>query len=195
MREDKFRLFRQGISESRFRPYLIGSGGNATDAYSLYAWNVALSESLYPCLNFVEMALRNAIHSAVSTNFRDGYWFLNNLVGKERAIVSGVRRDLQDRGKSPTAPDFVSSLWFGFWVNLFSNRYEGILWPQLLRPIFRVCRGVIALLETFASVLIASVSSAIASSITNQSGIYKTWNNSTNKCWKPSAGLARLCWR
>ena len=136
MQSHRFRQFQQGISASRLRPYSIGSGGDAAEAYGRYAWNVALSESLYPCLNFVEIALRNAIHSAVSTNFRDEYWFLNSLVGKEKTIVSGVRRDLQEQGKSPTATDFVSSLWFGFWVNLFSNRYEGILWTQLLKPIF-----------------------------------------------------------
>ena len=136
MQRDIFGQLEQGISASRFRPYSIGSGGDVTEAYGLYAWNVALSESLYPCLNFVEIALRNAIHSTVSTNFGDEYWFLNNLVGKEKSIVSGVRRELQEQGKSPTATDFVSSLWFGFWGNLFSNRYEGILWPHLLRLIF-----------------------------------------------------------
>ena len=136
MQENQFRLFQQGISESRFKPYLVDSGGDVTEACAQYAWNIALSESLYPCLNFVEIALRNAIHRAAYEGLGDEYWFINHLDGKEKSIVSGVRQELAALGKPASADNFVTSLWFGFWVNLFTNRYERILWPWLLKPIF-----------------------------------------------------------
>lgn len=34
------------------------------DLAARYLWNVALAESLLPCLQFVEVTLRNAIHHA-----------------------------------------------------------------------------------------------------------------------------------
>ena len=102
----------------------------------MYAWNTALGESLYPSLNFIEISLRNAIHSAASGEFGDEYWFFTHLAGKERSIVRKVNRDLIQHKNAPSPGDIVSNLLFGFWVSLLSNAYEIILWPQLLRPVF-----------------------------------------------------------
>lgn len=133
---DKFREFQQVIPESRFRPYLAGSGGDVLAAYDRYVWNIALSESLYPCLNVVEIALRSAIHRAAFEGSGDEYWFLNRLTGLEQSVVSGVQKNLAASGKPANADNFIPELLFGFWISLFTNRYEGILLPWLLRPVF-----------------------------------------------------------
>ena len=106
------------------------------EALGLYAWNVALCESLYPSLNFIEIVLRNTIHGVASQYFGDDYWLLSHLTGREKSIVRSVNRDLKETKLAPSAGDIVSNLQFGFWVKLLSNKYEGILWPQILRPVF-----------------------------------------------------------
>ena len=132
--ERYFNWLRLGISSERLSPYR--GRKSSSELFALYAWNISLSESLYPCLNSIEIALRNSIHDTASAYLGNDYWFLNHLVGREKAIASRLKQDLQKRGKTSTAGDFVSNLWFGFWVNLLSNRYEGVLWPHLLRSVF-----------------------------------------------------------
>ena len=125
----------EGISRDRLAPYLDGTP-SSLEGLALYAWNVTLCESLYPSLNFIEIALRNAIHYAACRSFGDEYWFLTRLSGKEKAIAHGVNKNLKKHKHTPSAGDIVSHLWFGFWVKLLSNSYEGMLWPQLLKPVF-----------------------------------------------------------
>ena len=61
---------------------------------------------------------------------------MTRLSGKEKTIAQRVNKDLIKRKNTPSAGDIVSHLWLGFWVKLLSNSYEGILWPQLLEPVF-----------------------------------------------------------
>ena len=135
MHDEFFWQFQQGISDNRLAPYL-SQRPSPQEALGLYAWNVALCESLYPSLNSIEVAVRNGIHDAAASDFGDEYWFLTRLSGKELVIASRVNRDLKKYAATPSAGDIVSHLWFGFWVKLLSNSYEGVLWPHLLRPVF-----------------------------------------------------------
>ena len=94
--QDKFlNRLQEGISRGRLEPYLNGKR-SLQESFGLYLWNVALCESLYPCLNSIEIALRNAIHDAASSNFGDEYWFLTRLFGKEKAIAHGVNKEPQE---------------------------------------------------------------------------------------------------
>lgn len=43
--------------------------------FARYAWNMALSENLYPSLQALEIALRNTIHYAASQHFNRSDWF------------------------------------------------------------------------------------------------------------------------
>ena len=79
-----------------------------------YLWNMALAESLYPSLQTLEVALRNAIHDAV-----------------QRAVSS-----LTHQQKPQDAGRIVAELSFGFWTSLMDRRYEQSLWPRLLKPVF-----------------------------------------------------------
>ena len=136
MMQDGFLIRLQpGLSHERLAPYL-NERASPREALGLYAWNVALCESLYPCLNSIEIALRNAVHDTVSRDFGNENWFSHYLQGKEKGNVSGVIQKLRKHGQTPTPGRIVSNLLFGFWVKLLSNSYEGILWPRLLKPVF-----------------------------------------------------------
>ena len=47
---------------STYRP----AGGTDEEMLVNYLWNMALCEALYPCLNTLEVSLRNGLHHAAS---------------------------------------------------------------------------------------------------------------------------------
>lgn len=135
--EQFFSSLRNAISDARFEPYGSSHPRNDAEGYAVYAWNIALCESLYPALNGIEIALRNAIHFAADNYFSDGLWFAGRLSWQEEDQVNKLRNKIDPSGvKHLTAGDFVSGLSLGFWVDLFKRRYEQILWPWLLRQVF-----------------------------------------------------------
>lgn len=54
------------ISRERLSSYFTASGGSTASALELYVWNCAVSAAFYGPLQSVEVALRNAVHSALS---------------------------------------------------------------------------------------------------------------------------------
>ena len=125
------------VSDDRLEPYRKGQPQSDLAAYATYAWNIALCESLYPALNGVEIALRNSIHDSATQKFGTDLWFNSRLKNPEKERLDKLRKQLDPSGVKPlTAGDFVSGLTLGFWVDLFKRRYEQILWPWLLRPVF-----------------------------------------------------------
>ena len=132
---DYFGEFQMSASAERLKPYL--NDVDETQAFALYLWNIALCESLYPCLNCLEVALRNSIHRSASTKFGTDLWFVGRLKGPEDERLQRVSDKFRRLGvTSPTAGDLVSSLSLGIWVDLFKGRYEQVLWPDLLPHIF-----------------------------------------------------------
>ncbi len=108
-------------------------GGSDEDALATYLWNAALSEALYPALQGVEVALRNAVHAAGMDTFGDdALWFdtpaVLPLQQRERDMMLAARRTLQQHHKPPTAGRLIAELNFGFWVGLFNAPYERVLW-------------------------------------------------------------------
>jgi hypothetical protein len=101
---------------------------------------VALSESLYPSLQMLEIALRNAIHQSASQNFGRGDWFddphIIPIQSHEEHAVQKARDTLRKNKKSTDVSHVISELTFGFWTGLLSRRYEQALWPKLLRATF-----------------------------------------------------------
>ena len=135
--EQFFSNLRISISDARFEPYRSSHPRSDEDGYAAYAWNIALCESLYPALNGVEIALRNAIQSAAENYFGSGLWFAGRLRWQEEDRINKLRNKIDPLGvKALTAGDFVSGLSLGFWVDLFKRSYEQILWPWLLRQVF-----------------------------------------------------------
>jgi len=127
----------QFISAERFAPYGQDSDRNGSiDGYGRYFWNVALSESLYPGLQGLEVTLRNGIHEAAASRFGKEYWFDEVLVSQESQVFQEIVRRLNSQEKPTTVGQLIANSHFGFWVSLFNSRYEGILWPGLLKAVF-----------------------------------------------------------
>ena len=125
------------ISEPRFDRYLAQAGDKyAHSSLACYLWNTLLSESLYPTLQGVEVTLRNSIHKAASEKFGSAGWLDSVLVDPEKRHLESARENLQNQNKDTGPDNLMSELNFGSWVGLFHNRYEGILWPQMLRAVF-----------------------------------------------------------
>ena len=105
----------------------------------LYRWNIILSELLYPLLNVIEVALRNAIHTAIASHFNNENWLLDNwfLAEEEGREIQKQARYLQYRNQLDVG-HLIAELNFGFWTGLLDRRYEHkqLLWPTLLRATF-----------------------------------------------------------
>jgi hypothetical protein len=117
------------ISRARLQRYRLASGSDL-DTVVNYVWNVALAESLFCCLNAVEIALRNALHNTLTQHFGVPTWFDRRglLEPVQVASVETVKRRIQAYG-DPVAPDrVVSELTFGFWVVILSRNYATRLW-------------------------------------------------------------------
>ena len=138
IQSDFFSNLANAISGDRFAPY---ASRHEADAFGVYAWNIALCESLYPALNCLEIVLRNSIHAAAVREFGAEDWFQSRLHPNELEKVNRLSDDL--RRKRPVAgfgvSDLVSNLTLGFWLSLFRTGYEPILWPKLLEPVFPYC--------------------------------------------------------
>lgn len=139
MREEHFSSLRSAISQERLSPYCHSEDEDDLCAFARYAWNMALSESLYPTLQGLEITLRNSVHKAATDAFGTDFWFdsetgiLKNL---EQKKVKGAKEKLERENKSITSGRIVAELNFGFWTSLFNSRYEQVLWPKMLKATF-----------------------------------------------------------
>jgi len=89
-----------------------------------YTLNMALSESLYPTLQFSEIALRNAIHQSLGTRCGTDAWYdspLARLSTWQQDTVAEAKNALGKRRKSLTPNRIVAELTFGFWTAFFNN--------------------------------------------------------------------------
>jgi hypothetical protein len=67
---------RRAISHERLDAYRQrGTSNDDVELFAHYAWNMALSESLYTPLQCLEVSLRNSIHDAASAHFKTDTWF------------------------------------------------------------------------------------------------------------------------
>ena len=132
-----FSEFQRATSRSRLEPYLNHSPNrDEAQAFGTYLWNLALCESLYPALQGVEIALRNAIHDTASAEFEDEFWFKSQLTGYEKKQIEEIEKGFA-KLKTPVTPGrFIAECNFGFWENLFNGNYEHILWRKMLRATF-----------------------------------------------------------
>ena len=83
-----------------------------------------------------EVTLRNSIRKAAAEKFGSAGWLDSVLVNPEQQHLQAARERLQNQSKDTGPDNLMSELNFGSWVGLFHHRYEGILWPQMLRAVF-----------------------------------------------------------
>lgn len=139
MQADFWPLLKQAISHERLEGYSSRKEMMGQESvYAHYAWNMALSESLYPSMQGIEIALRNSLHTAASQRFGSEKWFDDQLLvhERDRGFVSSAKEILVKSGKPVEPSRVIAELSFGFWTSLFDVRYEQRLWPWLLKPVF-----------------------------------------------------------
>jgi hypothetical protein len=132
---------RKALSGERLDAYGLGRADD--EKIANYLWNLALCESLYPALNSLEVALRNAVFDAGARAFggistRDVPCWLDASpslfdADHEQSVIAAKQR-LRERGRALEPGRLVAELTFGFWTSLFEVRYERnkVLWPRLI---------------------------------------------------------------
>lgn len=126
------------LSSERLQAYRLKDDTDL-DVVVRYFWNISLCEAFYPALQNLEIAFRNSLHTSLSAHFNNAYWMWNDpplADPRDREEVERAEDNLQRRRKPLEPPRMVAELTFGFWTRLLDRRYERVLWPQLLKPVF-----------------------------------------------------------
>ena len=132
------------LSIERFQPYLDSSEGNAHKALELYLWNAALSQVVMQGISHFEIALRNAVNSAMESCWHgQKHWPLDDASPARQPIMRKAARGMLDSNRinriaidavvstlpsSSTIGDIVSNLTLGFWVHLSDRSREAVIW-------------------------------------------------------------------
>jgi hypothetical protein len=132
-----FQDLRRALSVPRFDSYCQEGGGEQTGLQK-YLWNTALCESLYPTLQILEVAFRNATHAAISKTLGDDQWLMKGgvfLYAPEKEKIAGAVESLKSHNKVQNEPVLVAELSFGFWTSLLDSRYE-TMWHRIIKSVF-----------------------------------------------------------
>ncbi len=87
---------------------------------------MALSESLYPALQFAEIALRNAVHRELTARCSMAAWYdspLARLTLWQQDKVAEAKAALARNRKPPMPGRIIAELNFGFWTGFFNNAH------------------------------------------------------------------------
>ena len=104
-------------------------GADHTTTLSRYLLNMALSESLYPALQFAEIALRNAVHRELTARCGSDAWYDSphaRLTSWQQDKVTEAKDSLRSNRKPITPGRIVAELTFGFWTGFFNNAHARI---------------------------------------------------------------------
>ena len=124
------------FSKDRLQPYLNRHDLDFDKAVKHYKINIEISESFYPLLSILEIALRNSFDYQLSRKFNDENWFENPDFIKISSrfqidrITEAINSILREK-KSITSGKIISELSFGFWTSLLDSKFERILWKNL----------------------------------------------------------------
>lgn len=100
-----------------------------------YIYNVEVSESFYPVIAALEVALRNRLYNAIAI-LKGENWLLeeinnqNILSDNERNILLEAYKKLKRKHNTPSTCTIIAELTFGFWVNLCKKSYKNSLWDK-----------------------------------------------------------------
>ncbi|MGI4735875.1 MAG: Abi family protein [Janthinobacterium lividum] len=128
--------FERLFSTGRLARFYQAARQDTTEASALYAANIQLSESLYPCLAVAEVALRNALHRQLSYLCRSPDWYrllpaYDRVLADLQPELDKAQKYIRARRETLSTDKIVAELTFGFWSSLFNRAYELVLWKQL----------------------------------------------------------------
>jgi hypothetical protein len=143
------------LSPERIATYMAAAGGDRARAMRLYTWNTAVSAAFYGPLQGLEVAVRNAMHRALTAKY-GAAWYDNDTCGFDAGTlnrIAGAKNDLRRDGYPVDSPHLVAALPFGFWVALLGRggrsaalgapkrNYEMTLWRPCLYRAFPHARS------------------------------------------------------
>ncbi len=124
------------ISTERLEPYIKKHNGDFDKAVTHYKINIEISESFYPLLSVLEIALRNKFDYQLKRLFEDVNWFENpkfiKIVSRFQVdrVTEAMANILREK-KMITSGKIISELSFGFWTSLLDSKFEKTLWKNL----------------------------------------------------------------
>jgi hypothetical protein len=120
-----FQQIEKSLAEERLDAYRQQDGASPVLALARYLWNMALCEALYSPLQITEVALRNAIHAALSNRVSAPDWYktLPDLLGWQQEQIQEVLRKLVAANKADTPGSVVAELTFGFWTGFLNHQH------------------------------------------------------------------------
>jgi hypothetical protein len=128
------------LSPRRFDTYSIAAGHSAERALALYLWNAKLGASFHVPIQAVEVALRNRVSNALTTEFGVHWWRngrFSSIIDRERIRdLETVRSRIAKKGLRLETDQIVAGLSFGFWVGRLQPKYNPPIWAAHLRPSF-----------------------------------------------------------
>jgi hypothetical protein len=125
----------QLFSEKRLENYYRQFHFDKEKALQYYRINIQLSESFYPLLSNLEIALRNSIHHSCSHHFKSNDWY---AAFDEAEIYDKIQVAKQKISvhKIEISPDtIVSELNLGFWTCLFNRKFAKLMWKPLIHAL------------------------------------------------------------
>lgn len=125
--------------EGWFSPQRMGTfAQHSSDAEQLYIWNAHTSKAFLVDIQHVEVALRNVIDRALSSNY-GVEWFdysnhhenfpINFSAQAKKSIRKAIQRAQWAQG-APTGK-VIAELTFDFWYYLLSTSYQASVWPKV----------------------------------------------------------------
>lgn len=125
----------ENISLDRLSSYRYNDSDDLSLILSRYIYNVQISESFYPIIATLEVALRNRLYNAVA-ELKGQNWLLEEinqqiiLSDNERNILLEAYKKVTRKHNSPSIGAIIAELTFGFWVNLCKKSYKNSLWDK-----------------------------------------------------------------
>lgn len=134
----KVNTFIKYFSHPKLQKFLNHFPADNNKALLLYRANIRLSQAFYPLLSILEVSLRNALDSQLSTYFADPEWlihqtsgFLSNpTLGKGRTpyrLRNTIQKVHRDLGVQYTPGKLIAELTFGVWTEFFDRSHYRLI--------------------------------------------------------------------
>lgn len=131
---------KRALSFERMSTYEAAAkaNGNNTDLYKkmflLYAWNAEVSGALLTPIHICEVVVRNAVSNAFECRYGKKWLFLTKLTDRFPIYQKRALGDAIDNNERIPSR-IITDLGFAFWQNMFTSRYDDIIWNDYLREV------------------------------------------------------------
>jgi hypothetical protein len=120
------------LSLKRLTTYYDIFPKDKSKAIEYYKLNTQISESLYPLLCNLEVALRNSIHHSFTIHFKTDGWFSQLKQPELFDQVNIAKRKIIAGQNFISSDKVIAELTFGFWTALFNKQYAKDFWKPLM---------------------------------------------------------------